>query len=191
MRKIKLLNPNLAFKTGIFVIFLLFSATIWAEPRPEGALDVKISPLFEARHLFFNSGLSTPERIKIHDADTWKTQWNRLNAHLTPLPPLPGVDFSAETIIVASLGTQKTGGHLIRVPEAWVADGVLFVVVETIAPPPDMATSQALTSPVFVGKAPGIFDKVEFIERTAPHPVRMQPYGQKPSQNAQKIAKNT
>lgn len=108
------------------------------------------------------SGVTTPEHLAIRDAAAWSTLWARIYATQRPVPPLPDVDFGKEMVIAAALGTRSTGGYNVLVTQATQdASGVHIQVVET-SPGPDCITTQALSQPIDLARAPRRDAPVQF-----------------------------
>jgi len=45
----------------------------------------------------------------------WSAYWRDVHSHLSPVPPLPAIDFAAYDVIVLSEGPQATGGYSLKV----------------------------------------------------------------------------
>ena len=115
-------------------------------PPPELALRVEAFPEPIAGYL--NTRVAVRQRLVISDAAAWAQLWSEATAGYQPRPATPAVDFAAEVVVVAAMGTRSTGGYSIHVDRAYEADGRLHVVVREVAPGARCATTQALTAPL-------------------------------------------
>ena len=108
------------------------------------------------------SGVTTPQDLVIRDAAAWSALWALIHATQRPVPPLPDVDFGQEMIIAAALGTRSTGGYNVLLTQATEdASAVHIQVVET-SPGPDCVTTQALSQPIDLARAPRRDAPVQF-----------------------------
>lgn len=94
------------------------------------------------------SGISTPENLIIRDAASWSALWQLIHATENPVAPLPSVDFGQEMIVVAALGTRRTGGYNVLLTEATEDASGIHVQIVATSPGSDCLTTQALTQPV-------------------------------------------
>jgi hypothetical protein len=97
------------------------------------------------------SGFSAAERTVIDSAEQWALLWAELNAGLRPMPPLPAVDFSRQSLFLAAAGTRANGCYSIDITSARATGdgGVALEVTETV-PGSSCACTQAVTRPVHV-----------------------------------------
>jgi hypothetical protein len=114
----------------------------------------------------FNSGLDKPARIVVRDAATWQALWSQIYLRYSPLPSLPAVDFSAEMIVIAALGSHSTGGYDILLAGASesAGSGTVFTV-SSVFPGPRCITTQAFTQPVDIARVPLRSGDVSFVEQ--------------------------
>ncbi|MDL2344883.1 protease complex subunit PrcB family protein [Deinococcus sp. MIMF12] len=89
----------------------------------------------------------------------------------TGTPAVPTLR-SGETVVAVFLGQRPTGGYGIRVTGASVQNGTLTLTVEIRAPGPGAITTQALTSPWTLVRAPGTFTRVQLVD-AAGRPVQL------------------
>lgn len=94
------------------------------------------------------SGVLDARRMVIQDSETWSSFWAEATSIMVPEPPLPGIDFDQEMVIVAAMGQQTTCGYTIAIDEVMQSDADLFVIVKETAPGADCVVSQVLTAPV-------------------------------------------
>lgn len=97
-----------------------------------------------------NSGFTSPARLVVRDAGHWRDVWARIGASGSP----PAVDFAASMVLVAAIGTQRSGGFDVRIEALEVngGDGLVTVVEQT--PAADCSVLAALTSPADVVVVP-------------------------------------
>jgi hypothetical protein len=111
----------------------------------------------------FNSGITSPLNAVVRDPAAWSALWQNIHAPMTPVPPLPAVDFSQEMVVAAGLGNRSTGGYDVLLAHAAEdATGLQIEVIET-SPGPGCATSQALTQPVDLARTARRDGPVRFV----------------------------
>ena len=98
-----------------------------------------------------DSGLRTPIELAVTDAAKWQEIWTQLVSRRRPVPALPNVDFDRSTVVVVSIGQQRSGGHAVhidgveRLGERWrvrytvVAPGTGCITTSAIQAPADVA----------------------------------------------------
>lgn len=96
--------------------------------------------------------------------------WEKIHCKvISPVPPLPEIDFSREMLAVVGLGTRSTGGHGIVIARAFEKDGKLVVIVRKQSPGKNCFTTQAVTQPVDIVRLPRTDKPVVFNEFEAVH----------------------
>jgi hypothetical protein len=110
---------------------------------------------------------TTRERLVIRTPEAWAEAWARLNASTAPVPPVPEVDFSREMVVLAALGTRRTGGHAASISGATLDGDTLRVEVRETAPGQGCMTTQALTYPVAVARVARHDGAVAFDDQVA------------------------
>ena len=111
------------------------------------------------------SGIEDSLRVVIADTTRWRLYWHRVHARVRPVPPLPAVDFARDIVILAALGTRRSGGYGIRVDSAYDSGEFVEVVVWSSAPGAGCLVTAALTQPVDVVHIPARRVPVRFRER--------------------------
>ena len=81
----------------------------------------------------------------------------------TVAPPV--VDFGQSMVILAAMGVQNTGGHMILIEGVHRSEKRLFVTVRQVLPGLGCMTTQTLTSPVDAVQVPKSDEAVTFVER--------------------------
>lgn len=112
------------------------------------------------------SGLDgSRQRIVIRTADEWAAFWAGVHSTVTPVPPVPVVNFEQSTVIALVMGTRSSAGYSIHVDEVYERDGRLYVVVEETSPAGSCFLPQVLTNPVTAIRVARFDGDVTFIER--------------------------
>ena len=93
------------------------------------------------------SGYEDPQQLVINNKEDWVRTWHQLNQHRSPLPKLPEVDFSKQTIIAVFLGMKGSGGFGIRIAETTLSGKTLNVKVIQTKPGKDCMTTSSMTQP--------------------------------------------
>lgn len=116
-----------------------------------------------------NSGFDEPAELVIRDQAALESAWARVFNQVQGNPP-PAVDFGKETVILVALGGRSSGGHSVHV-DAVTRSGDGAVVRYTATRPGEgCMTTQSLTSPVEVVRAPRIAGTVRFQRNEAVQP---------------------
>jgi len=74
-------------------------------------------------------------RLVIKNRDEFSGFWRRLYSWVpagSEVPPLPEIDFSKETIVVAAMGTRPTSGYWTIIDGACEVDGQVEVFVSNV-----------------------------------------------------------
>jgi hypothetical protein len=112
-----------------------------------------------------DTGLNQPLRLVIRDLEQWQSIWSEaMRGRGTPTAP-PAVDFNRYMVILAAMGTQRTGGHEISIEEVHREGKHIVVTVRQVSPGPGCMTTQVLTSPVDIVQVPKSDEAVTFVER--------------------------
>lgn len=131
---------------------------------PDGATPQIFTTIAEASTSV--SVIDQPERLVISTSQEWEAYWLRFSGSVSPTPPTPNVDFSAERVATAAMGSRSTGGFNISVREvSGDNEGIYVVVVET-SPGPSCLVTQAFTAPAVAVRVPGDGRPVVFVEET-------------------------
>ena len=111
-----------------------------------GALPIERITPFSGQPVFV-SGLTQPLRVAIHDEATFAKVWTQAFGGMSPMPPLPTIDFTAQQVVVVALGSRATGGYRITVESA-VADAREVVIgVDALSPGSGCGVPQIVTAP--------------------------------------------
>lgn len=97
-----------------------------------------------------DSGIASSLRVVVRSADEWNALWDGAGQFA---PPVPDVDFSQEMLVVAALGTKRTGGYNIILESAQETDGgSVEVQVRSSSPGSSCVVTQAITAPLDVAR---------------------------------------
>jgi hypothetical protein len=101
-----------------------------------------------------NGGITERGRFVIRDRDALDKLWQQLHRAGSDKPPLPGVDFSREMIIVAAMGQQPTSGYESIIDSACEADHQLEVLVRSTNFLKCGGQTTSVTAPVDIVRLP-------------------------------------
>ena len=110
------------------------------------------------------SGIREAKEEFVKSADAWEKLWKQHSSAVGQSEKIPAVDFSKEVVVVATMGTKRTGGYSIEIVGAEAKDKTLKISVKKSSPPPDAMTIQALTAPFHFVAVPKSNLKPEFVE---------------------------
>jgi hypothetical protein len=110
------------------------------------------------------SGIQEARQEVVKDRAAWEKIWAQHNANTTRAVPLPEVNFSKEMVVVATMGTKRTGGYSVEIVRAEPRGKKLRIGVQQTSPPPGAMTIQALTAPFHFVAVPRRDLELEFIE---------------------------
>ena len=109
------------------------------------------------------SGIREVKQEVVKSADAWEKLWKQHTTTAGEADKIPGVDFSKEMVVVATMGTKRTGGYTIEIVGVEAKDKTLRISVKKTSPPPDAMTIQALTAPFHFVAVPKSNLKPEFV----------------------------
>jgi hypothetical protein len=107
------------------------------------------------------SAYSTPERIVVRTVAEWTAAWPKLS----PQGPPPEIDFASNIVIIAAMGTRRSGGYTVKFERASMSGETLWIEVVERSPGSSCVVTLALTAPVTVAVIPRVPAAVEFFER--------------------------
>jgi hypothetical protein len=116
-----------------------------------------------------NSGFDEPAEQVIRDRAALESAWARVFSQVVG-DPAPAVDFTREMVILVALGGRSTGGHAVHVDAVTRSGDGAVVRYTATSPEPGCMTTQSLTSPVDVVRAPRISGAVRFQRREVVQP---------------------
>jgi hypothetical protein len=109
------------------------------------------------------SGIREVKQEVVKSADAWEKLWKQHATAAGESEKIPAVDFSKEMVVVATMGTKRTGGYTIEIVAVEAKDKALKITVKKTSPPPDAMTIQALTAPFHFVAVPKSNLKPEFV----------------------------
>ena len=110
------------------------------------------------------SGIREVKQDVVKSADAWEKLWKQHSAAAGASDKIPAVDFSKEMVVVATMGTKRTGGYTIEIEGVEATGKTLKISVKKTSPPPDAMTIQALTAPFHFVAVPKSDLKPEFVD---------------------------
>lgn len=114
------------------------------------ASDIPVHRFQDGAPFANSSGYDTAETAIIRTTDAWQAAWRRVHGGMTPLPPVPAVDFSRNVVAIVAMGTQASGGHGVRIEAAQLTAGTVTVRATRTTPGARCGVTMALTQPVDV-----------------------------------------
>jgi hypothetical protein len=135
-----------------------------ASPADESLAFTRLRP--EPYSFTYHSGLTDSARVVVRDARAWEAVWRDVWRNHTPVPALPAIDFEREMVVVAALGSRRSGGYGILVEGATrTADGVEVSVLKQ-SPGPRCGNTAAITTPADIARLRRVEGAVRFRERS-------------------------
>jgi len=96
------------------------------------------------------SNIEDAKQVVIHDAAEWRKLWQQHS----PDRPMPGIDFSKESVVAVFMGSRNTAGYSIAIVSTTDANGALIVKYRETRPTPGGVTAQILTFPYHIVAIP-------------------------------------
>jgi hypothetical protein len=131
-----------------------------ATPQPHAVLLA--SRLYASDH----SSQSDAVRSVVRDSAALAAAWPQLAQGESPAP---SVDFSHDVVLIAAMGTQRTGGYAIGIDTIRVQGDTLVAVVRLEHPGAGCMLAQMLTDPIAVVRVAGANHPVVFVDQVV-HP---------------------
>src|SRR5690606_12689678 len=95
-----------------------------------------------------SSGYQVATNAVIRDSAEWASAWSTLHQGLTPVPPIPAIDFGREMVVLVAIGEQPNGGHSVIITSVRPdGEAGLLVQVEHRAAGPGCMVPQVITAP--------------------------------------------
>jgi hypothetical protein len=101
-------------------------------------------------------------QIVIHTATEWEQYWRQIHSGLTPVPPLPPVDFSWADVVAITTGKQMTGGYSLRVTSIMTGAGGSVVNATQTVPTTTCTVSMGSTNRYTVVRTAKLAEPVSF-----------------------------
>ncbi|MBS3118057.1 protease complex subunit PrcB family protein [Candidatus Woesearchaeota archaeon] len=138
------------------VLFILFACTLQDN-------SFQIIP-FETLASGQYSGLTEKTNQLINSQKELDSVWQKIYSIQIPVPPLPEIDFSQNSLILAARGEQKTSGYDIKIIEIKTTTQSTEISLEQINPAQGNILLPALTQPFILVKTTKINKPVQFVE---------------------------
>ena len=122
-----------------------------ASHRPAGLPLARFDESIQDRFRF-TSGLYEGRLLAIRSRPEWEGQWRRITARQGEAPP-PPVDFGREMLLMAAMGPQPSGGHVV-IDKVVQQEGELLAFVRFVSPRRRCGAIAAVTSPVDLVRLP-------------------------------------
>ena len=113
--------------------------------RPQGIAMERL-PEEVLRGYRFNSGLYDARNLVIRSEREWLGQWRRITSGRSASPP--PMDFGRRMVLLASMGTQRSGGHVVEIERVIDTGEDLEAHVVHRFPGRSCGTTQGLTQPI-------------------------------------------
>lgn len=117
--------------------------------------ELKIEQTFEGTQ----SGVNQAKNVVVNKKEDWENLWKEIHSMTLPLPPLPEIDFTKNTVLATFLGQKPTGGYTIVIPKIVKKDKEIIVTLESKEPPKEAMAIQVITAPYYVVVVPKIEDE--------------------------------
>ncbi|MEE8346914.1 MAG: protease complex subunit PrcB family protein [Dehalococcoidia bacterium] len=95
-------------------------------------------------------GGSGPQAVKIDTQEAWEEFWSRHKSLVTPVPPLPAVDFSREMVIAVLDHQEVSGGFRLEITGMEMTADGLEVRVSKVKPGPRCIVAAAISQPFHI-----------------------------------------
>ncbi|TMQ03815.1 MAG: protease complex subunit PrcB family protein [Deltaproteobacteria bacterium] len=148
----------------VFARTLVASALAASIGCSSSGVQVPVQPLAEAQSMRLSSGMTIHQRLVIRDASTWSMVWLQIVGSHRPIPPVPAVDFTTSTVLVAAMGVRPTGGYAIAIDEVELHADAAAIAVDEQSPGPGCVVTASETTPVAVVVVPSFRGEATFLE---------------------------
>src|SRR5687768_11485813 len=137
---------------------------------PEGAVQLATQDMPPEVAQYLYTGINNRRRLLIEDAAAWTALWQEVTANYQPPPPVPTIDFNAESVVLAAMGQRNSGGYEILIDSVHEADGKMYVTVREVSPGGNCFVTAALSAPVMAVRVAKRNITAVFVERTEIRP---------------------
>jgi len=142
--------------TGIILISWYIPIQLQGQQKEE-----QIS--FETLSKGYYSGHDQRKDYVINSQNEWEELWKKTMSRQVPLPEVPAVNFSENTIIAVYKGSHRTGGYNIEITKILEKEQKIVVYVKETSPPSGARVTMAFTQPYHIVKTEKITKEVIFI----------------------------
>ncbi len=144
----------------LFLLTILLLTSSCTQETNESPQIVSFETLASGQY----SGLTEKTNQLITSQEELNSVWQKIYSIQIPVPPAPKIDFSQNSLILTSVGEQKTSGYDIKIVKIQTAAKLVEVSLEQANPSPNSIILPVLTQPFILVKTPKINKPVQFIE---------------------------
>lgn len=125
-------------------------------PSQDGGIRRDFAPLTGDVVSPYYAGLAQPEYLVVNSREKWQEVWQELEPRTSRQQgqaspnPLPDVDFRKSVLIIAAMGSRRTGGYSVAISSVVETPWRIVVTVAEQSPGPKCATTQAVTHPIAI-----------------------------------------
>jgi hypothetical protein len=139
---------------------------VFAAAQPGDRAPIPIVRLTTDRAAFSTySGFGDSLRTVIRDSVLWRQVWRQIHRPYVPQPEVPRIDFDREMVILAAMGTRRSGGYGVVIEGAERDSAAIEVDVRSTSPAAGCPVESVMTQPVDVARIPASARTVRFRER--------------------------
>lgn len=131
----------------IISALIIFAALFGLSPAPSAEALVGESLVFRLIGGGCYGGVNDRRFVAVRDLKQWRELWGEINGNVLPLPPLPEVDFTRQTLAAVFQGLKRSGGYSIEVKAVKESADRVTVLVQELEPGPRNLVTMALSSP--------------------------------------------
>jgi hypothetical protein len=99
-----------------------------------------------------NSGYDQQTTLVIRDQAAWASAWAQIYRYISPVPPLPVVDFSTTMVVGFTPGTQADTN--VEITGASQSDDIVTIAVTVSTPGPNCVVAGIISAPIDLGLLP-------------------------------------
>lgn len=115
------------------------------------------------------SGFDERSRQVIRTSAAWEEAWRQLHEGRSDVPERPAVDFETSMVVLATMGSRRSGGYDIDVESVHRDGESMYVVVTERSPGESCGVTAAITTPATAVRVPRADGEVEFVEKESVH----------------------
>ncbi|MDP2496432.1 MAG: protease complex subunit PrcB family protein [Candidatus Palauibacterales bacterium] len=115
------------------------------------------------------SGFDERSRQLIRTSAAWEEAWRQLHEGRSDVPERPAVDFETSMVVLATMGSRRSGGYDIDVESVHRDGESMYVVVTERSPGESCGVTAAITTPATAVRVPRADGEVEFVEKDSVH----------------------
>ncbi|OGS27525.1 MAG: hypothetical protein A2297_03445 [Elusimicrobia bacterium RIFOXYB2_FULL_48_7] len=97
-----------------------------------------------------SSGIKSKKSVVIRTQAEWQELWEAHTKNISPMPPLPDVDFTKCLVVAVFMGEQKSGGYGIQITDIQESEDNIFIEFTETVPAKGSVAAQQLTQPYHI-----------------------------------------